>query len=189
MQAATLEKLTEAMAAWIYGSKMDGVSFAHHFFDRDADDPVVGSFAGGGIGDGGRRERVSDLVKVEHTMIEIEFPWLRFQLIENLKSLSNIEYQDRDWIKRSHQDNAAFDEMDYIIHFLYDDTELAENPQDYIGKILQNNNEVESLKKLTASLDVIFSKYGFNLDGPDYIRLPEWAQVVESAKTALGMIR
>lgn len=56
LQAATLEKLTEAMAAWIYGSKMDGVSFAHHFFDRDADDPVVGSFAGGGIGDGGRRD-------------------------------------------------------------------------------------------------------------------------------------
>jgi len=43
LQAGTLEKLTEAMAAWIYGIKMDAASFAHHFFDRAADDPVVAS--------------------------------------------------------------------------------------------------------------------------------------------------
>ncbi len=42
-QTRMLGQLTEAMAAWIYGSKMDEASFAHHFFDRAADDPVVAS--------------------------------------------------------------------------------------------------------------------------------------------------
>ncbi len=41
-QYGTLSKLTEAMASWIYGSKMDDVSFAHHFFGRHVDAPVVG---------------------------------------------------------------------------------------------------------------------------------------------------
>jgi hypothetical protein len=40
-QAGTVEKLTEAMAAWIDGSKMDAASFAHHFFDRAADDRAM----------------------------------------------------------------------------------------------------------------------------------------------------
>jgi hypothetical protein len=41
-QAGTREKLTEAMAAWIDGSQMESASFAHHFFDRVADDQAVG---------------------------------------------------------------------------------------------------------------------------------------------------
>ncbi len=54
-QSGTLETLTEAMAAWIYGGKMDAASFAHHFFDRDADDPVVASL----------RAAVSETVEAE----------------------------------------------------------------------------------------------------------------------------
>ncbi len=41
-QAGTLGQLTGAMAAWIYGRKMDAVSFAHHFFGFHADARVVG---------------------------------------------------------------------------------------------------------------------------------------------------
>ncbi len=43
LQAGTLGRLTEAMAAWVHGGKMDAASFARHFFGRAADDPVVGS--------------------------------------------------------------------------------------------------------------------------------------------------
>jgi hypothetical protein len=126
---------------------------------------------------------------MEHTMSQIEFPWLRFQLIENLKALSDPDYQRREWIKYAPEDNAEFDEMDYVVHFLYDDTELAENPHDAIGSILYNKNEAEALEKLSTSLDVIFAKYGTDLDGPDYIKLPEWIGVVNCAKSALREIR
>jgi hypothetical protein len=43
LQAGTLGRLTEAMTAWVRGSRMDAGSFASHFFGRAADDPVVAS--------------------------------------------------------------------------------------------------------------------------------------------------
>jgi hypothetical protein len=125
---------------------------------------------------------------MEQPMSEIEFPWLRFQLVENLKALSDVDYQVREWINRSPEDNPEFDEMDYIIHFLYDDTELAENPYDAVGSILLNKNEADTLKSLSTCLDNIFSKYGTDLNGPEYIKLPEWIHVVECARIALSEI-
>jgi hypothetical protein len=43
LQTRMLGQLTEAMAAWAYGSKLDAVSFAQHFFGRHADAREVGS--------------------------------------------------------------------------------------------------------------------------------------------------
>jgi hypothetical protein len=54
-KSGKLENLTEAMAAWIYGSKMDDASFAHNFFGRHADAQEVGSL----------RAAVSETVEAE----------------------------------------------------------------------------------------------------------------------------
>jgi hypothetical protein len=114
---------------------------------------------------------------------------MRDELIGYLKNLSNQAYQRRVWIKHVPEDNIYNDEMDYIIHFLYDDTHLGENSNATVGSILRNSEEAELVKQLIVSLDVIFAKYGINLEGADYIKVPEWAQVVTCAKNALREIR
>jgi len=45
-----LPLLTEAMSGWAQGSQLDTPSFAHHFFHRDADDPVVTSLRDAAVG-------------------------------------------------------------------------------------------------------------------------------------------
>ncbi len=50
MRSGLLPRLTEAMTAWAQGSRLDAQSFAHHFFHRDADDPVVTSLRDAAVG-------------------------------------------------------------------------------------------------------------------------------------------
>ncbi len=50
MRAGLLPRLTEAMAAWAQGSRLDAQSFAHHFFHRDAADQVVTSLRDAAVG-------------------------------------------------------------------------------------------------------------------------------------------
>jgi hypothetical protein len=48
--AGTLGRLTEAMAAWVRGAKLDQADFAERFFGRAADDPVVRNLRSAAIG-------------------------------------------------------------------------------------------------------------------------------------------
>ncbi len=114
---------------------------------------------------------------------------MREELIDYLKGLADPEYQQRVWVQGLPDPTIEHDELDFTIHFLYDDTHLAEDLYLTIGSILHNDKEAEAVKRLIASLEVIFSKYGLDLDDSDYIKLPEWTSVVECAKTALHDIR
>lgn len=46
----TLSHLTEAMTAWVRGSRLDQANFAERFFGRAADDPVVRNLRDAGLG-------------------------------------------------------------------------------------------------------------------------------------------
>ncbi len=122
-------------------------------------------------------------------MSELEFPSMRNELIDYLRGLSDRNHQHRVWVDEPHHENIDHENLDYAIHFLYDDTELAENPHETIGFILRDAKEAELVKSLVASLDRIFSKYGLDLDDSDYIKLPEWDDVIECAKTTLQVIQ
>lgn len=80
--------------------------------------------------------------------------------------------------------NGGYDELDYTVHFLYDDTELASDPASMIGWILLSLDEVNAISNVIKALDVVFNKYGLNLTDKEYIEKDEWANVVEMAKIA-----
>jgi hypothetical protein len=121
-------------------------------------------------------------------MKEIRYPELRKELVEHLQALSDLGYQQRVWIGKGAEGSVQHDEFDYVVHFLYDDTQLAESPHATIGWILCDASEAELIAALVARIEAIFQKYGTDLTDAQYIRLPEWDAVVGAARIARDAI-
>lgn len=115
---------------------------------------------------------------------ELEYPAMRDELISYLEGLSSADYQYSAWVSRSSSD-IAYDELNYTIHFLYDDTDLATDPRSWVGIVLRGESEVRAISDVVKSIDEVFDKYGTCLADDGYLTKPEWAKVIESSKNAL----
>ena len=118
---------------------------------------------------------------------ELKFPSMREELISYLSGLSDLEYQYQAWVERS-SPGLDYDELNYTIHFLYDDTGLAENASDWIGLVLKDEKEARSVANVVSALDVIFDKYGTELSDKEYLEKKEWLWVVSASKDALSIL-
>lgn len=121
-------------------------------------------------------------------MIQVTYPNMRKELLENLQSLADLEYQKRVWVNSEPDGSVVHDEFDYAVHFLYDDTALADDVRSTIGWILRDDSEAQFIEALTICIDGVFEKYGTELSDAQYITLPEWQSVVAAAKAALVVI-
>lgn len=110
--------------------------------------------------------------------MRLENPTMREELIWYVTVLSDKDFQRRRWVEIG--DNA----FDFSVHFLFDDTQLASNPELYIGYILKDEEEAEAVQELCQAIDDIFDEYGTNLSDATYISLPEWTHVIEAARRA-----
>ncbi|ROP60166.1 hypothetical protein EDF81_3003 [Enterobacter sp. BIGb0383] len=108
---------------------------------------------------------------------------MRGELIEYLHALSDREYQYQSWV-RGNRPGGGYDELDYAIHFLYDDTDLAKAPNLMIGWILTGENEANAIASLIRALDTVFDKYGTGLSDEEYLDKNEWGSVLTMAKDA-----
>lgn len=122
-------------------------------------------------------------------MNDIQYPMMRAELIDYLNNLSDIEYQRRIWVLGKSEGLILHDELDYTIHFLFDDTQLASDPFSTIGVILRSSEEAKKISKLVNLINIIFQKYGTKLSDAEYIELVEWGDVVITAKEAVKLIR
>ena len=119
----------------------------------------------------------------------MKHPEMRNQLISILQSLSNWEYQKKCWVLNEYPKGVEYDDFDLSVHFLFDDTELASDPEKNIGYILKDKIEAQTVKAVCDELDKIFSKYGLDKTDEEYINLVEWEKVIESASKALKIIQ
>ena len=103
---------------------------------------------------------------------ELKFPSMREELISYLSGLSDLEYQYQAWVERS-SPGLDYDELNYTIHFLYDDTGLAENASDWIGLVLRDEIEARSVENVVSALDLVFDKYGTELSDKEYLEKKE----------------
>ncbi|WP_313599726.1 SCO4402 family protein [Pseudomonas sp.] len=118
---------------------------------------------------------------------ELKFPSMREELISYLSGLSDLDYQYQAWVERS-SPGLDYDELNYTIHFLYDDTGLAENASDWIGLVLRDEIEARSVENVVSALDVVFDKYGTELSEKEYLEKKEWLWVVNASKDALSIL-
>jgi hypothetical protein len=114
---------------------------------------------------------------------QLKYPEMREELIDYLHGLSDREYQYQAWVEDK-RPGGGHDELDYAIHFLYDDTDLANDPISLIGWILTGKEEAEVIINLVKALDIIFDKYGTELADKEYLVKKEWGNVLSMAKKA-----
>lgn len=112
----------------------------------------------------------------------IKYIEMREELISHVSALSDKKYQENSWVNAVSNSGIVHDEMDYAIHFIYDDTCLAEDPSKAIGWFLVDESEASASRNLVSALNIVFDKYGTKEDDAFYINSPEWGFVLECAK-------
>lgn len=117
-----------------------------------------------------------------------KYSTMRNELIEYLKGLADKTYQYDCWVNNKCPDNVENDELDYAVHFLFDDTNLSSDPESHVGDILKNGEEVQVIKMVCIQLSNIFEKYGHDLTDEEYICLDDWKLVLRASRNALNFI-
>jgi hypothetical protein len=119
----------------------------------------------------------------------IKFVEMRNELIETLRALSDKKYQESAWVKGNFPEGIVEDNFDYAVNFLFDDSCLAENPEDLIGYCLVDKYEAQLIHAVTKSIDKLLSELGNDLSDLEYISSPLWEDVVRKAKQAYKVIK
>lgn len=114
--------------------------------------------------------------------MNLENPTMREELVWYVTVLSDKDFQRKRWVE------TGGNSFDFSVHFLFDDTQLASNPEKYIGYILKDEEEAKAVQELCQAIDEIFDEYGTNLSDATYISLPEWNSVIEAARRAKTLI-
>ncbi len=119
----------------------------------------------------------------------MKYPDMRNELLGHLEALSDLTYQGSCWVLNKCPEDIEYDELDYTVHFLFDDTTLSTEADKWIGLILKNDEEAASVQSLCSLLDNIFKQYGYDKDDSEYIELAEWVDVVSAAKSSLKVFK
>jgi hypothetical protein len=118
----------------------------------------------------------------------VKYPKMREELLETLRNLADRDYQDQVWVKRDYPLGIKYDCFDEAVHFLYDDTVLAENPNAAIGVIIEDEKEARLMSAVCQAIDLVFEALGTEASDEEYIKSSEWTRVVEAASKALGVM-
>jgi len=119
----------------------------------------------------------------------IEAPYMRLELVLTMKGLADENYQWQAWIHHQFPPPIQEDNFDYAIHFLFDDTGLADDTMGQIGCTLYDENEAKLVATVINAIDALFDKYGTELTDEQYLLKPEWQAVLAAAKTAYPVLR
>ncbi|WP_243146775.1 hypothetical protein [Scytonema sp. UIC 10036] len=113
---------------------------------------------------------------------------MREKLLETLRNLASREYQQKAWINHNYPAGVLYDSFDEAVHFLFDDTILAENTNAAIGVILENEKEARLIAAVCTAIEQVFEVHGTEMSDEEYINSSKWANVVEAASLALQVI-
>lgn len=119
-------------------------------------------------------------------MSEIEFPYMRAEVIAALRSLADPGHQCSCWGVVEEGVNF-YDDLDMNVHILYDDTQVLPDPESAVPSLLYDS-EVSALLAVDAVLGQMLEQHG---DQPDsaYLADSRWSAVVEAAGEALSVMQ
>lgn len=106
---------------------------------------------------------------------DLRFPSLRAELLEYLADLAA---DDR--LKKP-------DDLDFVVHFLFDDTDLADPGRSTVGLVLFSEEERQSLLSLTQVIGVLVDELG-DATTAKYVERPVWHQIRRLARSSLDLL-
>lgn len=109
----------------------------------------------------------------------LRFPHKRAELIENLRDIVRTENEI--------DSSSETFEIDELIHFLFDDTDLNDGSRNSVGDILLDIEEQKSIHDLSFTISQMLQVVG-DKTTEHFLRHPTWSAVVSRAKHALTTI-
>jgi len=119
--------------------------------------------------------------------ITVEYPGIRLSLITEIKKLSDIEKQKKEWRDYSYK-HAFWDDIDLNTEVLIDAMPCEEDPPRSIGVVLRNYEELVYVQFLIQCLQRVIKEIGIKQPDSAYLNSPLWDDVVEAAKHAYGVL-
>jgi hypothetical protein len=92
------------------------------------------------------------------------------------------------WVDRRGEDPELIETLDENLNILYNDSSIAESPEEYIGSVLHDHEEVRALRRFGDVLSDFLDSLPPNMDDAAVIALPEWNFVVAEAVVALQVL-
>ncbi|MEU3607505.1 hypothetical protein AB0E83_18990 [Streptomyces sp. NPDC035033] len=115
----------------------------------------------------------------------IEFPVFRLHVVPAVLALASPSWQRDVWL-----DPEKFENVDHVVHVLFDDFCNADDPAPWLGKSLRTEEEVALTKKLGEAYSAVQDAVGRDARDEEYLDAPGWSSVMRAAgRLAQVMVR
>ncbi|MFD0569646.1 hypothetical protein ACFQ0T_10815 [Kitasatospora gansuensis] len=99
----------------------------------------------------------------------IEFPAYRLHVVPAVLSLANPPWQRDVWLR-----GEEFEDLDYVVHVLFDDFCDANRPEPWLGKSLRTREEVVLMQQLGAAYSAVQEAVGADAADAVYLAHAGW---------------
>ncbi|WP_214413868.1 SCO4402 family protein [Sphaerisporangium fuscum] len=106
----------------------------------------------------------------------IEFPQYRLHVVPAVIALASPSWQREVWLNPGRSEN-----LDYVVHVLFDDFCDAHTPQSWLGKSLRTEEEVTLMADLGAAYSKVQQAVGAAAGDEDYLNSSGWQEVLAAA--------
>ncbi len=113
-------------------------------------------------------QRMDDM---EQSIGTLQYPNMRLELLDYLDGCLEAARKCR---KTRSCGAETLPELDFLIHFLFDDTDIASDPEKTIGVFLKSKEEAFAVYDLAMLFDAILKTYGRVSQNAIYVQAQEW---------------
>jgi hypothetical protein len=115
------------------------------------------------------------------TGVAITAPYMRLNLVGAVLSLANPPWQREVWGRPDVPKPGHYEDLDMVVHCLFDDFCDADDPVPYLGVTLRNEDELRLMQELGAQFNLLFKELGGHAQVDAYLDSPRWSRVVAVA--------
>ncbi|MFD9166929.1 hypothetical protein ACFVZ8_33830 [Streptomyces sp. NPDC059558] len=106
----------------------------------------------------------------------VAMPSYSLHVVPAVVALPSPAWQRDVWL-----DPDQHEDLDHIVHVLFDDFCNADDPQPWLGQSLRTEQEVELMARLGTAYGAVQDAVGAGARDEEYLAAPGWAAVVTAA--------